>query len=478
MSACLPSSPTSPEAMRVLALMPSDALTPEQIIRLSLAGVPKDDYEPRLKIFSSAAREWPFKLVATESFAEWEIHPGEPWPVDDQMMAVIYDEADGIISEHLLTTSESPIESTARITLLGPEPGVFVPPNVQHLVLAVSPNFPPVRRFRLKSLEHEIVAPVIEVLSEGRYLVSIPQGGQTCLGLCPRTDYEITADGLKVNQQKSYRIQTGTIADHQSPDLQFRQFDLWGDFLRITVELDELATVHARIWTTDQTPLILQTIGAPSRKVVLESPESLMPKSNYEGEIIVTDFCGQQTTFTIPAFTTVAQAEVEITEVVATPLHDWSDNLPNNDPYDRYPGNGTVSSVDEWIELRNVSNETIVIGQAGIYVRVIDASPTETWLSNAPAIRIGDSLDGNTWKPGEFLVFRPFGTLNQTDYIIEVFSGRRRLDRLVIGDQMDSSHSGGRPPDLAHEALAKDNAGYWRWCRPTPGHLTIDLDCL
>jgi hypothetical protein len=477
-TACMPGALDFEVPIQSLELSPKNNVQPNQSVMLVLGhALSSQNPMPILRVTSASERAWPFALHETESLTQWEIRPKEPWPIDSTMRIALM-KSDGETQYEVRFQTGRP-DGAGRfdLSVIAPPPGEYAPPNLRFLAVEVTGAAITLKRFVLNSPNHRLIAPVVERLSPDVLLLEIPKDSLECLGLCPRSRYEISADEIGEEKQAVVEIQTGTIADMDAPQIQVSQLDVWGDFLRVSVSANEWVILRGWITPTGGEALELRVHGSPGREIVLESTEALLPNTTYATKIVATDLCGQSTTITLESFKTIGELRISINELVPSPLHDWSDSSANKQAYDAFPGMGAVTDADEWIELVNDSDQAIIIGTAGLYVRGLDSTPTETWLSKAPGIRIGDGLSGNTWGPGQALVFRPQGRLNQTDFIIEVYSGRRLLDRLVIGDQLDSEHSGGRPPDLEHEALAKDTFGSWRWCTPSPGTAKPAEDC-
>jgi len=478
-TACVPSPLEFNLPIQSLTISPTQNVQPNESVVLELGHVVlHKDGKPKLRVVSSADRAWPFSLQETGSPTRWVVRPNEPWPIDTTMRIELM-AADGRAEhEARFATGRPSVPDALRLSVHSPASGQHLPPNLKFLAMSVEPADTMVERFVLMSSNHRVIAPVVKVLSPGLFLMEIPQDSLDCLGLCPRTQYEIKVDGIDSDKQSMAEIQVGALIDDMPPRLKRSKIDVWGDFMRILVTADEWIVASARIKPAGGEVIPLKVRGDSTREVILESVEPLLPNTIYTADLVLMDLCGQSSTVSFADFKTIGELKVSISELVPSPLHDWSDSSPNHQAYDIFPGMGAVTEIDEWIELINESEQPIVIGTAGLYIRTLDTTPTETWLSYAPAIRIGDGLTGNTWAPGRALVFRPEGSLNQTDFVIEVYSGRRLLDRLVIGDQLDSEHSGGRPPDLEHEALAKDAYGSWRWCVPSPGDARPVAECL
>jgi len=163
------------------------------------------------------------------------------------------------------------------------------------------------------------------------------------------------------------------------------------------------------------------------------------------------------------------EVRVQLTEVVPTPLHDWGSEV-DGVGLDGRPGTGAVTDADEWIEVVNVSDRAVDLTQVDLRVRVRDATPVEHDLAASAQLYFGRGGDITRWGVGEPLVLRPRGSMAQRDVTIEIVWGEQVLDRVYLGRTAGADHAGGMPPDLDHEAIARDG-DVWRWCRPSPGEL-------
>jgi hypothetical protein len=274
------------------------------------------------------------------------------------------------------------------------------------------------------------------------------------------------------------RVVTATASDRQSPvALEARAF-VEGDRLIAEVLASEPVRVWGAIAGDDGHSVDLSERVVPSVHHRLESRQALRPAQGYSVVLYGEDLAGNAMAPWVTRVEAPPAAQVSITEVVASPLRDWSDSAPAGWPFDETPGGGAVSESDEWVELVHWGEGPISLIDSGLVVRALDGTPSETRLSEAASLYFGAGGHVGEWWPGEGLVARLRGTMSQTDLVLEVWSGSRRLDRLAIGALEGAEHPGGAPPSLEYEAIARDPAGFWRWCAPTPGDATPSSDCL
>jgi hypothetical protein len=152
--------------------------------------------------------------------------------------------------------------------------------------------------------------------------------------------------------------------------------------------------------------------------------------------------------------TPVEPGAVLINEVVTDPQQDWNDSTGGNGiPFDTTPGNGTVSSSDEWIELLNVTECSLDL--TGWSLVMSDTSPATQVLGEGNAVlRFSNGGSLTDFRPGERLVIgNPKGALNNDVYIELRDATGRRVDDVEIGD--DPEHDG---PDGAPQFGQDGNA--------------------
>ena len=143
-----------------------------------------------------------------------------------------------------------------------------------------------------------------------------------------------------------------------------------------------------------------------------------------------------------------------ITEVVTDPQGDHSENSGGNGvAYDAVPGNGTVSSTDEYVELYNAGRA--VFDLRDYVLRFWDTSPSEYSFRDTPGgvLRFSGLSSVDVFMPGDFaLLGNPPGALNNTLRVdLETVHGML-LDSVRIPD--------GNATGAADEAVARAWTGF------------------
>ena len=130
-----------------------------------------------------------------------------------------------------------------------------------------------------------------------------------------------------------------------------------------------------------------------------------------------------------------------INELVLTPNHDWSGAMP---AYVGMPGNGSISSDDEWVELRN--DGATPVNVAGWILRVRDSEVKDTVLGmhGTLAFSIGSSI--TAVQPGGFVVIgNPTGTMATDAFVTLQMPDGKIIDDVEIGGLSvgrDAEHDG------------------------------------
>jgi hypothetical protein len=125
-----------------------------------------------------------------------------------------------------------------------------------------------------------------------------------------------------------------------------------------------------------------------------------------------------------------------ITEVVTDPQADHSENTGGNArPYDLFPGTGTVSSVDELVELFNAG--TVAVDLTGYTLDFLDTTPSryEFGLTRGGILLFSAQSSLASLEPGAFaLLGNPPGALNNAlDLVLRDPAGTV-VDRLGVAD--------------------------------------------
>jgi hypothetical protein len=300
----------------------------------------------------------------------------------------------------------------------------------------------------------------------GRALVRLPDGVQGCPTLCPSTRYRVRVMpvDLEIGQ-----IHTASAADGRPPRVAWVHAQVRGSAVTVQVQADEPVVVQGFLRSEAGDELPLTPPEQVADHVWLGATAPLSPETRYEVRVVVEDLAGLRGEAAPVYVTTPALPAVAITEVVASPLRDWSDSAGGQVPFDPRPGTGAVNDNDEWVELVNLSPAPVDLLATALELRAQDGTPSLTIVDGAPALYFGAGGGLRGWLPGEALVVRPRGSLSQRDLRLEVHAAGVLLDAVALGTPAGADHPGGPPPDTTHEAVARDEAGRWRWCLPTPG---------
>lgn len=485
---CLPVRPEDPAlaAVEVLGLRPSSDVGPTDPVSIALS-------EP----VSSAQGRWPITVRAEQGVLAPEVSlaaggvdivltPREPWPPGqrisvelgtgllDQSGRVVVVPSDPLIFETMVEPLHAP-----EVGLRYPPLGRDVPLNLRWIALTSSGFDPPPRFVALERDTQRISAEVMRVGAGGLLLARLPQHHAACDPLCPDTKYSIAVEGDATGSPSARgAIHTATIADAIAPTVTATRVVFDGDRVTLEVEASEPVLLGARMIAGDgtETPIELPLVAAAC-VFVEPGPEMLEPELDYTFIVEGEDIAGNALPRLEVALRTPPRVEVEINELVPSPFHDWNDSDGIGSAFDARPGAGAVTDSDEWIELVNRSDAPIDLGTAGLVLRTRDTSPTETVLSSVSPIYFGDGGSRLAWWPGEAIVFHPRGSIAQRGFTLELASGTRTLDRVVVGDAEDAVALSGGPPSLEHEALARDASGRFRWCAPSPGDPLPAEDC-
>jgi len=131
-----------------------------------------------------------------------------------------------------------------------------------------------------------------------------------------------------------------------------------------------------------------------------------------------------------------ASADLIITEIVTDPQSDHSENSGGNaTPYDSVPGNGTVSSVDEFLELYNAGPGTLDL--TGYSISLQDTTPSTYTFGTTTSGTLLFSGSGSTTSlaPGEFVLLgNPPGAMNNTGEILLYDSSGDLIESFAILD--------------------------------------------
>lgn len=114
----------------------------------------------------------------------------------------------------------------------------------------------------------------------------------------------------------------------------------------------------------------------------------------------------------------VSSIILRIDEIVTDPRSDWSDN--SGTPFDSTPGNGTIDTGDEYIEIRNLSNFSVSVRD--MVLRMSDSS-TEDYVIGSGGGTVEVYTNGSNvdmLQHGDILVIgNPHGNMDN-DIVIQV----------------------------------------------------------
>jgi hypothetical protein len=394
---------------------------------------------PEARVFRLTAVEgWPSGTLTVSLRDGWFAADGRPLSVDT--------------SSRSITVEAAPVDR--RVGWRGPEPPA--PSNLSTVVIHAAPAFdeaPVVRAAGrpAERLQHRA----------GETVVGLPD---TCPPVCPGADLV-----LQVGDANELRLRVGTRPDTARPQIRLREVRPEGSAVVAEWTSDE--PVWARLEldgrATEPEATLLGHRGLRFRWSGL-APGPHRVSGWFE------DLAGHRTPISPLTFEAPERLRIAVTEVVTTPLRDWGDSEPAGLPFDAWPGGGTVSETDEWVELVNRGDRAIDLTAVPVEVRAVDATPSITVVRGAPGLYFGSGGTLEAWGPGEALVVRLRGNMASRDLGIEVWVGEEPLDAIAIGE--GGVADGGAPPDPVHEALAWAGDA-WRWCRPTPGDPRPALQC-
>lgn len=473
-------------APRVVALgvVPAETVDLGAPVAVLLSGgearMPSDDLPFVVSIEDGSAV--PSRATLQAGGTEVRVEPVPSWPPGKTLEVQLGALADVFgrpvsPAEGGLLFSTSPVldPEPGSTTVRSPLPARRAPLNLRWLAAVLSPNLEPDRTPATLELTAGDGAPPVHARVErvaegGVVLARLAEHRGSCDPLCPGTEYRVSA-GASHAAAAGPRgsVLTATITDVTPPSVTSTSVSVRGDRVIVEVIADEPVLVFGRVtggsgesWPLDA-PLIA------SEEVFVEAAGALAAGSTYTFELELEDVAGNRLPRRSIGVELPGRVVVSISELVPAPIRDWGDSDGLGTPLDPYPGSGTVSDADEWIELVNLSDYPLDLERAGLVVRVIDSSPTETWVNGAPSLYFGDGGSRERWWPGEALVMRPRGAIAHRGFVVELVSGAVVLDRVEVGEVDGADSRTGSPPDLQHEALARDPSGGFRWCLPTPG---------
>ena len=357
--------------------------------------------------------------------------------------------------------------ATVPVVIRRPVPGRPAPVNLAWLSLSGGSG----DRLRLEASTGAWFEAAADAGGAGIFRVD--RRSAECSGLCAGSVYRVVGaapDGPRGE------VRTGTVADERAPQLTAVEVRVVPGAIEVDLRADETVRGEGRWWSSEAEGRLVAR-SEPGRVIRLGA-EPAPPSGERVGlEVWGEDLGGSRTSTRVEVLVP-EPVRLRITEVVPTPRRDWGDSEPNGEPFDPWPGQGTVSSADEWVELVNEGVSTVDAARLGVELRALDGSPSVTVLASAPLLRFGDGGRVDRWAPGEAVVVRTRGDMAQRGLRLELWAGEILLDALVLSSEVGADHPGGSPPDLIHEALARGWDGRIRWCEPSPGDPRPPTACL
>ena len=155
-------------------------------------------------------------------------------------------------------------------------------------------------------------------------------------------------------------------------------------------------------------------------------------------------------------------AQVVINELVTDPRQDWNDSEGGDGTaFNIFPGSGTVNLDDQWIELLNVSAQTIDFTSWSL--EMIDTAPaTEAFTSGSPTLIFSTYGTFDSFGPGaRMIVGNPAGEMDHDVYLV-LRDGTGAIADAVefgptdyAGDGLLNNAPSGRSRDFFDESVAR-----------------------
>jgi len=381
---------------------------------------------------------------------------GRAWTVDTSTFAVAL-------------RPQAPPRRTPRVSRIAPTSGAAAPGNLRYLGLVIEPPEPLAElALRQRGFAWRLIP---EAQAAGRVRVRLHDPGPRGPGtwtLEPPPGFEVATD-------LAGAVELDRSEDTDPPRPVSVATAVEADAVVVRLEADEPFFVRGRARTDGGAEA---AVGAPP--FILRSGvvrvDVAGPGVRHHVELELVDLAGNATALEPLRIRSAPEIDVEITEVVATPLRDWGDSDEAGRPFDPQPGDGSVSDTDEWVELVNRSPQALDLRGLDVRLETMDGTPSVTALASPPGAYFGAGGGPERWLPGEALVLRPRGSMSSRDVWIRVVSGERLLDDVRLADD-GGDHPGGAPPDAWRESIARSAWGRWSWCRATPGDPAAAQDC-
>ena len=488
-SGCFPELPSSMDEVENAGLF----RTPSGLIPVD--GDVFIDWDTKLSLVDNPLVWGPHGRLAASIDAKpggLKLSPQPQWPPRTRVIVDLSDRLeaeDGLLRGELVVefqteSATSSSDSLSTIVVRRPVPGRFAPSNIRWMSVAGVP--PSIQVLGLRREDgQELWASRAQRDGDLGVFVLKSASGDTCGTqirstnaefACGQSIYQLV-EPPEVKPGVLSQIRTSSVPDLRPPRFEKLDVSVLPGALVVDVRVNEMARVQGD-WFSDENEGRLRSLTEPGQRLRLQHEGAFLPTGRrLEIHLKAEDLAGHMTS-TVCFAATPPQVHIQMTEVVPTPRSDWGDSEEEGEPFDPWPGKGTVSSADEWLELVHQGSSILDVRSLGLEVRAIDGSPSVTVIASVDNLRFGDGGGIESWYPGEALVVPIRGDMAQRDLTLELWAGAILLDTLRMGTELGAQHPGGPPPNLTHEALARGRDGRWRWCRPSPGDPVPSTDCI
>lgn len=179
---------------------------------------------------------------------------------------------------------------------------------------------------------------------------------------------------------------------------------------------------------------------------------------------------------TVRFATAPAAGHVVINEVVTAPRRDWNDSaLGLGVPFDMQPGEGDVTTGDEYVELYNAGPVTVDL--TGYTLEQLDGTAQTHLIGGSPGVverYVGASGDLEHFRPGDYLVIgNPVGDNLDTVTLVLRDAQGFEVDRVALGAGAPAGAGAGQPDEavarLPNGADSDDDARDFGRAPGSPG---------
>jgi hypothetical protein len=413
------------------------------------------------------------------------LYPQEKWPpgrrltpasgssLQDALGQPLRDDA-GLLWFSTADAASAP-DDPWGVRIESPAAGEIAPINLAYVHLRVS-SLETLSEAELVSDADRVMLKLTSPMVSGGAVTQWEVGDGACDGLCPATEYRLVWPGSRPPEPGFDRVRTASTADNLAPELLESEAIIEGPEVVLRLVFSEPATI--RPLSAEESDNVFEGPPAPSRQMALHLQQAVMSGVAYRYRFVACDLsdnCGEpvEMPFQVPDI-----IQARFTELVTTPLRDWGDSLPRGQPFDPFPGLGSVTDADEWVEIVNLAPHPVQVRGSGLRIDALDRSPSVTFVEGAAGLYFGGGGSLEAWLPNEPLVVRLRGSMSSTGLTLRLQHGRVLLHQVVLDAASSGDHPGGAPPDALRESLSRDPSGRLRWCVPSPGAWPGSLDCL